>query len=42
MNKSKNFSGTPLIKQILQFILQGDISRTAEKHYSYKVSFNDL
>ncbi len=36
MNKSKNFSGTPIIKQVLQFILQSDISRTAEKHNSDK------
>ena len=36
MNKSTNFSGTPIIKQILQFILPSDISRTAETHNSDK------
>ena len=34
MNKSTNFSGTPLIKQVLNFILPSDISRTAEKYDS--------
>ena len=34
MNKSTHFSGTPIIKQILQFILPTDISRTAEKYNS--------
>ena len=34
MNKSTNFSGTPVIKQILNLILPSDISRTAEKHNS--------
>jgi len=34
MNKSTNFSGTPIIKQILKFILPTDISRTAEKYNS--------
>jgi len=34
MNKSTNFSGTPIIKQILKFIPQVDISRTAEKYQS--------
>ena len=36
MNKSTNFSGTPIIKQILQYILPRDITRTAEKHNSDK------
>ena len=36
MNKSKNFSGTPIIKQILKYISQEDISRTAEKYNSDK------
>lgn len=34
MNKSTNFSGTPVIKQILQYILPSTISRTAEKYNS--------
>lgn len=34
MNKSTNFSGTPVIKQILEYILPSDISRTAEAHNS--------
>jgi len=34
MNKSRHFSGTPVIKQILRFIPQLDISRTAEKYNS--------
>ena len=34
MNKSTNFSGIPIIKQILKFILPSDISRTAEKYKS--------
>ncbi len=34
MNKSTNFSGTPVIKQILQYILPSDVSRTAKKYYS--------
>ena len=34
MNKSTNFSGIPIIKQILKFILPSDISRTAEKYIS--------
>jgi hypothetical protein len=34
MNKSTNFSGTPIIKQILKFILSSDISRTAQKYQS--------
>jgi len=34
MNKSTNFSGTPIIKQILKYILPTDISRTAEKYKS--------
>lgn len=34
MNKSTHFSGIPIIKQILQFILPSDISRTAEKYAS--------
>jgi len=36
MNKSKNFSGTPIIKQILKYISQEDINRTAEKYNSDK------
>ena len=36
MNKSTNFSGIPIIKQILQFILPSDISRTAEQYNSDK------
>jgi hypothetical protein len=34
MNKSTNFSGTPVIKQILSYILPFDISRTAKAHDS--------
>jgi len=34
MNKSTNFSGIPIIKQILKFILPSDISRTAGKYKS--------
>jgi hypothetical protein len=34
MNKSTNFSGIPVIKQILKYILPTDISRTAEKYNS--------
>ena len=34
MNKSNHFSGTPIIKQVLQFILPSDISRTAQKYNS--------
>lgn len=34
MNKSTHFSGTPIIKQILKFIPQIDINRTAEKYNS--------
>ncbi len=34
MNKSTNFSGTPIIKQILKFISPTDISRTAEQYDS--------
>ena len=34
MNKSTHFSGTPIIKQILKFIPQLDISRTAEEYNS--------
>lgn len=34
MNKSTNFSGTPVIKQILNLINRTDISRTAEKYSS--------
>ena len=36
MNKSKNFSGHPIIKQVLNFISPIDIYRTAEKHQSDK------
>ena len=34
MNKTTNFSGAPIIKQILKYILPTDISRTAEKYKS--------
>lgn len=34
MNKSTHFSGAPIIKQILKFILPSDITRTAEKYKS--------
>lgn len=34
MNKSTNFSGTPIIKQILNYIEPSDISRTAKKYSS--------
>lgn len=34
MNKSKNFSGQPIIKQVLNFILPKDVYRTAKKHNS--------
>ena len=34
MNKSKNFSGQPIIKQVLNFIDTKDIYRTAKKHNS--------
>jgi len=34
MNKSTHFSGTPIIKQVLKFIPQVDISRTAEMYTS--------
>ncbi len=34
MNKSTHFSGTPIIKQILKFIPQVDINRTAEQYNS--------
>jgi len=34
MNKSINFSGIPVIKQILKYILPVDISRTTEKYKS--------
>lgn len=34
MNKSTNFSGSPVIKQILNYILPSDISRTAKTHDS--------
>jgi hypothetical protein len=34
MNKSTNFSGSPVIKQILNYILPSDISRTAQSHNS--------
>ncbi len=34
MNKSKNFSGQPIIKQVLNFILLNDVYRTAKKHNS--------
>ena len=34
MNKSKNFSGQPIIKQVLNFIDSKDIHRTAKNHNS--------
>lgn len=34
MNKSKNFSGQPIIKQVLNFIDAQDVYRTAKKHNS--------
>jgi len=34
MNKSKNFSGQPVIKQVLNFIDSKDIHRTAKNHNS--------
>jgi len=34
MNKSRNFSGQPIIKQVLNFILPNDVYRTARKHNS--------
>lgn len=34
MNKSTHFSGSPIIRQVLEFILPSDISRTAEKYKS--------
>ena len=34
MNKSRNFSGHPIIKQVLNFIEPNDIYRTAKKHNS--------
>jgi hypothetical protein len=34
MNKSKNFSGQPIIKQVLNFISAKDIYRTAKEHNS--------
>ncbi|MGV8814265.1 MAG: DUF4372 domain-containing protein [Gelidibacter sp.] len=34
MNKSKNFSGQPIIKQVLNFLDTKDIYRTAKKHNS--------
>jgi len=34
MNKGTHFSGTPIIKQILKFIPQVDINRTAEQYNS--------
>jgi len=42
MNKSKNFSGQPIIKQVLNFILPNDVYRTAKKHHSdrYTKKFN--
>lgn len=38
MNKSKNFSGFPVIKQVLNFISPEIISRTAKKHSSDRYS----
>jgi hypothetical protein len=34
MNKSKNFSGQPIIKQLLKLLPNTLIARTAEKHNS--------
>lgn len=34
MNKSKNFSGQPIISQVLKFLPSSIISRTAKKHQS--------
>lgn len=34
MNKSKNFSGQPIIKQVLNFIDPKDVYRTAKKRNS--------
>ena len=34
MNKSTHFSGTPIIKQILKYLPQEDITRTAKTHNS--------
>jgi len=34
MNKSKNFSGQPIIKQVLNFLVSKDIYWTAKKHSS--------
>lgn len=34
MNKSKNFSGQSIIKQVLNFILPNDVYRTAKKYNS--------
>lgn len=34
MNKSRNFSGHPIIKQVLNFIDPRDVHRTAKKHKS--------
>ncbi|WP_158651323.1 hypothetical protein [Pseudotamlana carrageenivorans] len=39
MNKSKNFSGQPIIKQVLNFILPKDVHRTAKKHNSEVSTF---
>jgi len=34
MNKSRHFSGTPIIKQILKYLSREDITRTAEQFKS--------
>lgn len=34
MNKSRNFSGQPIIKQVLKFILPKEVYRTARRHNS--------
>ena len=34
MNKSKNFSGQPIIKQLLKLVSPSIISRTAQTHKS--------
>ena len=36
MNKSTHFSGTPIIKQILKYLPQEDITRTAKTYNSDK------
>ena len=38
MNKSTHFSGTPIIKQILKYLPQEDITRTVEQFKSDNLS----